>query len=90
MFVSCLFFLEIRKCHGPLMIYFNRCVLHFFNQLDSERFPFLVVDRFIIVFDVEIKFDMSKYVLIDGIMKMRNGDAKFGKSRCHKILKMLN
>lgn len=70
--------------------YFNRFLLQSLNHLDSARFPFLIVDCSVVVFDMEIKFNIGEYVLVNSWMKVRDGESKFRKGRFHKILQIIN
>jgi len=70
--------------------YFNWRLLQLVEHLDSTRFPFLIVDCSVVVFDMKIEFDMGEDVLVNSRMKVCDGEPKFSKGRFHKILKIIN
>jgi len=68
--------------------YFNRSLLQLVEHLDSARFPFLIVQCSVVMFDMEVDFDMGEYS--DSRMEVGNGEPKFSKCRFHKVLKIIN
>ena len=66
--------------------YFDGFLLQLVEHLDSGRFPLIVV----CFVNMEIEFDMGKYVLVNSRMKVCDGESKVSKSSFHKILKIVD
>ena len=82
------------KRHTPFMpwcvSYFNRGFLQPLKHLDSTRFPLLIVNCSVVMFDMKIEFNMGEDVLVNRRMKVRDDESEFCKSRFHKILKIIH